>query len=112
MGKKYGLLVTISNTLGSFVMTVSTSSIKLDNEIRSRVKRLAVARRRTPHWVMREAIIQYVEREEKDEIFRQSALAAWKAYQDTGLHSTAEEVDAWLEKLEAGEDSEAPLCHV
>jgi predicted transcriptional regulator len=61
---------------------------------------------------MREAVEQYVSREEKREQFRQEALAAWNDYQATGLHATAEEADAWLAKLEAGEDAEAPEDHV
>jgi predicted transcriptional regulator len=52
-----------------------------------------------------------VSREEKREQFRQDALTAWNDYQATGLHATAEEADAWLAKLEAGEDAEAPQCH-
>jgi predicted transcriptional regulator len=55
---------------------------------------------------------QYVSREEKREQLRQDALAAWNHYQSTGLHVTAEEADAWLAKLEAGEDAEAPECHI
>jgi predicted transcriptional regulator len=39
-------------------------------------------------------------------------LAAWNAYQATGLHATAEEADSWLAKLEVGEDAQAPECHV
>jgi predicted transcriptional regulator len=88
-----------------------TTSLKLDDEIKGRVGRLAVARRRSAHWLMREAIEQYVEREEKREQLRQSALTAWEDYQATGLHVTAEEADAWLARLEAGEDAEPPECH-
>ena len=51
---------------------------------------------------MREAIEQYVEREEKREQLRNDALSAWTNYQNTGLHVTAEEADNWLAKLEAG----------
>ncbi|PSO09596.1 transcriptional regulator [Sphingobium sp. AEW4] len=54
---------------------------------------------------------QYVEREEKRETFRQDAIQAWDEYQQTGLHLTLEEADAWLAKLEAGEDAEPPKCH-
>jgi predicted transcriptional regulator len=88
----------------------STTSLKLDVEIKERVRRLASARRRSPHWLLREAIEEYVEREEKRERFRQDALAAWAHYQTTGLHATAEEVDSWLAKLEAGKDSAPPKC--
>jgi predicted transcriptional regulator len=92
--------------------TLSTTSLKLDLELKERVQRLSLARRRSPHWIMREAVEQYVGREEKREQLRQDALAAWNHYQMTGLHATAEEADAWLAKLEAGEDAEAPACHV
>ncbi len=87
-------------------------AIKIDQDTRDRVKRLAEARHRSSHWMMREAIRQYVEREEKREAFRQDAIKAWNEYQATGLHVTLEEVDEWLAKLEAGQDVEPPECHV
>lgn len=90
----------------------ATTSLKLDSQLKDRVQQLAKVRRRTAHWIMREAVEQYVSREEKREQFRQDTLAAWAEYQATGLHVTGEEADAWLAKLEAGEDAEAPECHV
>jgi predicted transcriptional regulator len=90
----------------------STTSLKLERDLKDRVQRLAAARRRSAHWVMREAVEQYVGREEKREQLRLDALAAWSQYQTTGVHATAEEADAWLAKLEADEDAEAPECHV
>lgn len=92
--------------------TPVTTSLKLDVELKQRVQRLAATRRRTAHWILREAVEQYVAREEQRERFRQDALAAWDEYQATGLHVSAEEADAWLARLEAGEDAEAPECHV
>jgi predicted transcriptional regulator len=89
----------------------STTSLKLDPELKQRVQRLASARRRSAHWVMREAVEQYVGREEQREKLRRDALAAWSHYQTTGLHATAEEADAWLARLEAGENAKAPACH-
>jgi len=87
-------------------------AIKIDEDTKARVKRLADARQRTPHWLMREAITQYVEREEKREAFRQDTLKAWEEYRATGLHVTADETDAWLDQLEKGNDVEPPECHV
>jgi len=46
------------------------------------------------------------------EAFRQDGTRAWEAYQATGLLVTHVEADAWLEKLEAGNDVEPPKCHV
>ena len=87
-------------------------AIKIEADMKERVKRLADARNRTPHWLMREAISQYVEREEKRESFRQDAIRAWDEYQATGRHATLEDAEAWLEKLEDGQDIEPPECHV
>jgi predicted transcriptional regulator len=90
--------------------TARPVAVKLDDDSRARIKKLADARQRTPHWMMREAIKQYIDREEKRESFRQDAIAAWKAYQTTGRHVTFEDADAWLGKLEAGQDVEPPKC--
>lgn len=87
-----------------------TTSLKLDAELRERLRRLAAARRRTPHWLMREAIAQYVGREEAREQLRAEALAAWADYEATGQHATGEAVDAWLAQLEGGEDADPPAC--
>lgn len=87
-------------------------SLKIDDAMKARVQHLASARDRTAHWVMREAIREYVEREEKREAFRQAGLRAWESYQRTGLHVTGDEADAWLAKLEAGEDADLPSCRV
>ena len=86
-------------------------AIKIDEDTRARIKRLADARQRTPHWLLREAVTQYVEREEKREAFRQDTLKAWDDYRTAGLHVTAEEADAWLARLEQGDDIEPPECH-
>jgi predicted transcriptional regulator len=91
--------------------TTSTTSLKLSPETKGRVQRLAAARRRSAHWDMREAVEQYVEREEKRQQFHQDALAAWADYQATGLHVTAAEADRWLAKLGAGEEAAPPECH-
>jgi predicted transcriptional regulator len=83
----------------------------LDAETEARLLRLANTRRRPPDWLMREAIEQYVEREERREQLKNDALAAWTEYQAIGRHLTAEEADAWLARLEAGADAEPPLPH-
>ena len=87
------------------------TSVKLDENLKSRIQHLAEVRHRSSHWIMREAIREYVEREEKRESFKQDALRAWEAYQENRQHLTLEEADTWLEKLEAGDDAELPKCH-
>ena len=84
---------------------------EIDTNTKERVQRLAVARQRSPHWFMHEAIKQYVECEEKRDAFRQDAIEAWDEYRATGLHTISGEADAWLAKLEAGQDVGPPACH-
>jgi predicted transcriptional regulator len=85
-----------------------TTSVKLNPELKSRVQQLAETRSRSAHWIMCEAIRDYVEREEKRENYKKEATIAWQAYQQSGRHVTLEEADLWLAKLEAGQDTELP----
>ena len=87
------------------------TSIKIDEELKSRVQQLASQRRRSAHWIMLEAIEQYVEREEARESFRQEALESWKVYQETGQHLTGQEVRSWLKTWGSDNDKEMPECH-
>ncbi|WP_456239175.1 CopG family ribbon-helix-helix protein [Pseudomonas lopnurensis] len=68
-------------------------------------------RRRSPHWIMLEAIQQYVEREEAHESFKQEALASWAAYRETGRHLTGQEVRDWLNTWGTGDEKAVPGCH-
>lgn len=87
------------------------TSIKLDDELKERVQHLAEARRRSSHWIMREAIAQYVAREEARESFKQEALASWTAYKETGRHLTGEEVRTWLNTWGTDDERAVPECH-
>jgi predicted transcriptional regulator len=87
------------------------TSVKLDDDLRDRVRNLAALRDRSPHWVMREAIKQYVEREEARESFKAEALASWADYRETGQHLTGEEVRAWLDTWGTEAEAELPECH-
>lgn len=92
--------------------TVCSTTLKVDQGIKDRAKRLADARHRTPHRVKLNAISEYVEREEKREAFGQDGIRIWDEYQTTGLHVTHDEADAWLAKLEQGHDVDPPACHL
>lgn len=85
--------------------------VKLDQDMRDRLKRLGETRDRSTHWMLREAVAQYLAREEKREALRQAGIRAWQDYEATGLHATQAEVDAWLAELESGNPAETPPCH-
>ncbi len=85
-------------------------SIKLDDALKGRVQHLADSQRRSAHWIMREAIQQYVERKEARESFWQEALTSWADYQQTGEHLTGDETRVWLRGWGSQEGSNAPAC--
>ncbi len=87
------------------------TSVKIDDVLKSRIQRLADVRHRSAHWIMCEAIRNYVAREEAKESFKQEALLSWTAYQETGQHLTNKEVRDWLNTWGAEKELDIPECH-
>jgi predicted transcriptional regulator len=87
------------------------TSIKLDDDLKARINQLAGLRQRSAHWIMREALQQYVDREEARESFKQEAIASWKAYQEDGRHLTGAEVRDWLRSWGTDAEKARPDCH-
>jgi predicted transcriptional regulator len=88
-------------------MTTSTG-IKLDPEISARLKALGEARDRSPHWLMKTAILEYLEREEAYERVKREDIARWEQYQLTGEYVPHEKVAAWLKDVASGKRSPCP----
>ena len=86
-------------------------SLKLDQADHDRLKSLAETRRRKPHFLMKEAISQYLDREEARESFKRDALASWQEYKETGQHLTEEQVSAWLDTWGSEKEKAMPPCH-
>jgi len=87
------------------------TSVKIDDELKERIQHLAGLRKRSAHWIMREAIQQYVVREEARESFIQEAQASWQAFRETGQHVSGEEARAWLDGWGTDDEKAAPGCH-
>ena len=88
------------------------TSVKLDDQLNERLRRLAEARQRSAHWIMKEAIREYVDREEARDGFKEEALASWVSYRETGRHLTGDEARDWLASWGDGEGvRQAPECH-
>ncbi|WGS88626.1 ribbon-helix-helix protein, CopG family [Methylomonas sp. UP202] len=85
--------------------TINTG-VKLDETLHARLKALSTAKERTPHWLMKAAIEQYVEREEAYEREKREDQERWQRYKLTGQAISNEAVDAWLASW--GSESELP----
>lgn len=87
------------------------TSIKIDAALKKRLDNLANKWQRSPHWIMLDAIQQYVDRQEARENFKDEALASWSHYQETGQHLTGEEVHDWLDTWGTKDETDNPPCH-
>ena len=65
-------------------MGTTPMAVKLEPEMKERSERLAAIKKRSPHWLMREALREYTEKEEHVEKLRQETLERWEAYKDGG----------------------------
>lgn len=93
-------------------MGTQSISLKLDKADIERLRTLAGARNRTPHYLMREAVREYLRREEARSAFLAEAVEAWRDYRETRVHATLEEVDGWLSAWGTdGELAAGPECH-
>jgi predicted transcriptional regulator len=93
-------------------MPAISTSIKLDPNMKDRVQRVADSMRRTPHWVMKEAVEKYITDAERRDAWERESLEALKELDETGLHVTGEEVIAWLETWGTDDEKPAPECHL
>lgn len=82
------------------------SGVKLDEQLFTRLKFLSGIKERSPHWLMKKAIEEYVDREEAYELEKQEDMQRWHRYQALGEAISNEAVEAWLESW--GSESELP----
>lgn len=89
-------------------MAMTTQGVKLDEDVRRRLKDLGKLKNRSPHYLMRAAIESYLEREENYEREKREDNERWEHYRLTGEAVPHEKVTAWLEDLARGKASPCP----
>jgi len=85
--------------------TVNTG-IKLNEELHTRLKALSATKERSPHWLMKAAIEDYVSREEIYEREKVEDMERWERYKLTGNGIPHEKVMQWVESW--GNENELP----
>jgi predicted transcriptional regulator len=99
----------MSNTLTRPIATNVT--IKLDSTHRDRLKSLAIAKKRTSHYLMKEAIERYLLAEEAQQTILKSVDDSITHYEATGLHITLDEAKAWAQELKINRNAQLIACH-
>jgi predicted transcriptional regulator len=87
---------------------MTSKAVKLDDAVYARLKVLAEARRRTPHWLMKEAIGQFLDREEEAERVRRETMERWARFEAGGETVAHETVEGWL-KAWGTKDATSPF---
>ena len=88
-----------------------TVTVKLAPSDRDRIASLATIKKRTAHYLMKEAILEYVQREEARQNFIKAADTSFEHYKETGLHITLDEFSAWVDDVQKNPDSAITACH-
>jgi predicted transcriptional regulator len=83
----------------------TSQGIKLDDNTRQRLKALAEIKQRSPHWLMRQAINDYLQREEQFETEKAEDMARWDNYLITGEAIDNKTVKKWLKDLSDGKNT-------
>lgn len=89
-------------------MGSTTLGIKLDQETRDRLKRLGEAKDRASHWLVKTAIIEYLNREERAAEERREDAERWERYQASGHFVGNEDAMNWLDALARGDRRPCP----
>ncbi|MDD5056457.1 MAG: CopG family transcriptional regulator [Sideroxydans sp.] len=89
----------------------SMVTVKLDPSDRDRIASLAALKKRTPHYLMKEAILEYVQREEARQNFIKAAEVSFEHYKETGLHITLDEFGAWVDEAQQNPNAPIATCH-
>lgn len=80
-------------------MAVASVAIKLEEDIRERLQSLGSLKDRTTHWLMKRAIVEYLEREERYEQELREDRERWEKYALTGEAISHADMKNWLQTL-------------
>jgi predicted transcriptional regulator len=87
---------------------MATTSLKLPDALKQRINTLAEIAGKSPHAFMVEVIAEQTERVEKRLAFIQSAVAAKKNFDETGMGYEADQVHAYLRSKISGGSASPP----
>ena len=85
-----------------------STSIKLRDGYRDRLKAIADRKDVTQSQLINEAVLEYVERAEKRYAFLEEARERWEQYKLTGERISLDEAEDWIDQLLAGGDPPLP----
>ncbi len=87
---------------------MSVMPVKLDEKTKKRLKSLGGKMDRSMHWLMKTAIEEYIDEQERYWREREEDMAEWKHYRLTGEGVSNKDVGAWLDSIGTPEETKFP----
>jgi len=82
--------------------------VRLDEQLENRLNALAQKTRRSKSFITKEALIRYIEEEERQQRENELTLARWGEYQETGETISNESMVEWLESWGTEQEKACP----
>ena len=96
---KVAIIATFGGMMSTTGNSMGTVGVKLETKIKRRLKSLAHLKERSTHWMMKVAILEYLEREEQFEREKQEDKKRLETYEATGYVISNEVVSEWLASI-------------
>lgn len=80
-------------------MPITSVAVKLEDDIRERIQSLGQAKDRSTHWLMKRAIVEYLEKEERYEQELREDRERWDNYVLTGEAISHDDMKDWMKSL-------------
>lgn len=88
---------------------MSTTTLRLPEELKARIERLAAASGSTVHGFMVDTLAQAAEQQERQQSFDAEVQQRWQALLQTGEHHTHEDMRSYAMALARGETPVRPV---
>ncbi|MFC3875535.1 CopG family ribbon-helix-helix protein [Neisseria musculi] len=85
-------------------------AVKLTPETKERLRIVAEQQDRSIHWLMKEAVNQFLDREESKAALRAAADESWRHYQETGAGMALEKANDWMDQIISGKKAKPLEC--
>jgi predicted transcriptional regulator len=86
-------------------------SVQLETQEKADLEMIARGKDRSVHYLMREAVREYIQEEKAKIAFYERGLSAIADYDATGLHTTFEEMKTWAKDRKQNTSLPVPPCH-
>jgi predicted transcriptional regulator len=98
-------------TTNSLRRKITPLSIKLGADKKEDLIWIAQKRDRSVHFLLLQAVSEYIESEKKRLEFYEDGRKSLEHYKATGLHTTHAEMMAWANSLGTANELTQPICH-